>query len=209
MVVKSIYKIFVTILVAVFGLIAFECSAQHDPAALLKAASQRLKSTPSITATLSITADGRTNTGHLTLSGNKFALTTPIGSTWYDGKTLWSHSVSTREVNISEPEESELAEINPLVMIDRSLSAYNIQLLKSSPDKVIEMTPIKKRGADIQKAVITISSATGYPSQIVLTVNNRIVKVNFTKVVAGKKLADNDFTFDPKQFPNAVVNDLR
>ncbi|MDE7369011.1 MAG: hypothetical protein K2N08_04455 [Muribaculaceae bacterium] len=203
------HRIFVTILIAIIGLLDFDCFAQHDAAAILRTSSQRLKAAPSITATLSISADGRTNTGHLTLSGNRFALTTPIGSTWYDGKTLWSHSVSTREVNISEPDQSELAEINPLVMIDQSLSAYKTQLIKSSPDKVIEMTPVKQRGADIQKAVITISSATGYPSQIVLTVNNRIVKVDLKKVVAGKKLNDKDFTFDPKQFPNAIVNDLR
>lgn len=206
---KAINRIFVTILIATIGLFAFDCNAQHDATAILRSASQRLKVAPSITATLSISADGRTNTGHLTLSGNRFALTTPIGSTWYDGKTLWSHSVSTREVNISEPDQSELAEINPLVMIDQSLSAYKTQLIKSTPDKVIEMTPLKQRSSDIQKAVITISSATGYPTQIVLTVNNRIIKVVFSKVVAGKKLADKDFTFDIKQFPNAVVNDLR
>ncbi|MBD5378805.1 MAG: hypothetical protein HDR74_02770 [Bacteroides sp.] len=205
---KSTYKLFITILLTVIGIFAFESQAQ-DAASILKATSQRLKSAPSISATLSILADGRTNTGHLTLSGNRFALTTPIGSTWYDGKTLWSHSISTREVNISEPDQSELAEINPLVMIDQSLSAYKTQLITSKPDKVIEMTPVKQRGADIQKAVITISSATGYPSQIILTVNNRIIKVVFTKVVAGKKLADKDFMFDSKQFPNATINDLR
>lgn len=205
---KSTYKLFITILLTVIGIFAFESQAQ-DAASILKATSQRLKSAPSISATLSISADGRTNTGHLTLSGNRFALTTPIGSTWYDGKTLWSHSISTREVNISEPEQSELAEINPLVMIDQSLSAYKTQLITSKPDKVIEMTPVKQRGADIQKAVITISSATGYPSQIILTVNNRIIKVVFTKVVAGTKLADKDFMFDSKQFPNATINDLR
>ena len=205
---KSTYKLFITILLTVIGIFAFESQAQ-DAASILKATSQRLKSAPSISATLSILADGRTNTGHLTLSGNRFALTTPIGSTWYDGKTLWSHSISTREVNISEPEQSELAEINPLVMIDQSLSAYKTQLITSKPDKVIEMTPVKQRGADIQNAVITISSATGYPSQIILTVNNRIIKVVFTKVVAGKKLADKDFMFDSKQFPNATINDLR
>ncbi|MBD5199813.1 MAG: hypothetical protein HDS83_05440 [Bacteroidales bacterium] len=205
---KSTYKLFITILLTVIGIFAFESQAQ-DAASILKATSQRLKSAPSISATLSILADGRTNTGHLTLSGNRFALTTPIGSTWYDGKTLWSHSISTREVNISEPDQSELAEINPLVMIDQSLSAYKTQLITSKPDKVIEMIPVKQRGADIQKAVITISSATGYPSQIILTVNNRIIKVVFTKVVAGKKLADKDFMFDSKQFPNATINDLR
>lgn len=181
----------------------------EDAASVLKAASERLRKAPSVTATLTITADGRPVIGHLTLSGNRFALTTPHGSTWFDGTTLWSHSVSTREVNISEPDPSELAEINPLVMIDTSLSGYTTRLVKSSPDKVVEMTPVKPRGSDIQKAVITISAKTGWPSSIILTVNNRPVKVNFDKVTVGKALTGKEFTFNPALFPNATINDLR
>ncbi len=181
----------------------------EDAASVLKAASERLRKAPSVTATLTITADDRPVTGHLTLSGNRFALTTPQGSTWFDGKTLWSHSVSTREVNISEPDPSELAEINPLVMIDTSLSGYSTRLVKSSPDKIVEMTPVKPRGSDIQKAVITISAKTGWPSSIVLTVNNRPVTVTFDKVTVGKALTGKEFTFNPALFPNATINDLR
>ncbi|MDE6810205.1 MAG: hypothetical protein K2J42_09010 [Muribaculaceae bacterium] len=180
-----------------------------DATSILKAASERIKKAPSVTATLTITTDGRPVTGHLTLSGNRFALTTPHGSTWFDGKTLWSHSVSTREVNISEPEVAELAEINPLVMIDTSLSGYKTRLVKSSPDKVIEMIPANPRGADITKAVVTISGTTGWPVSIILTVNNRPVKVDFEKVTTGKQLTSKEFTFNPAMFPNATINDLR
>lgn len=195
-------------------LVLIACAAPaarcEDAASILKAASERLKKAPSVTATLTITANDRPVTGHLTLSGNRFALTTPQGSTWFDGTTLWSHSVSTREVNISEPDRSELAEINPLVMIDTSLSDYTTRLVKSSSaDKVIEMTPAKPRGSDIQKAIVTISAKTGWPVSIVLTVNNRPVKVTFDKITTGKALTAKEFTFNPALFPNATINDLR
>lgn len=207
---STITKKILRLLLLMLAFAAIQSAHAEDAATVLKAASERLKKAPSVTATLTITADGRPVTGHLTLSGNRFALTTPLGSTWFDGTTLWSHSVSTREVNISEPDPSELAEINPLVMIDSSLSGYNTRIVKSpSADKVIEVTPVNPRGSDIQKALITISAKTGWPVSIDLTVNDRQVKVTFDKVTAGKPLTAKEFTFNKALFPNATINDLR
>ena len=52
--------------------------------------------------------------GTIQLKGEKFVLKASEVITWFDGKTQWSYVVRNDEVNVSNPTQEELQQINPI-----------------------------------------------------------------------------------------------
>ena len=86
---------------------------------ILDRAAAAFNGSKSIKATFSTDIDGSTTTGTITIQGDKFHISSKEYSTWYDGKTQWSYSSASNEVNITEPTPEELTEINQMCIRDR------------------------------------------------------------------------------------------
>ncbi|WP_301904186.1 LolA-like putative outer membrane lipoprotein chaperone, partial [uncultured Duncaniella sp.] len=108
---------------------------------ILDRASAKIRSDKSIAATYTISADGHLHSGTLTIAGDRFILTSPQISSWYDGKTQWTYSTQTGEVNITEPTPEELQQVNPFAIINSFRKLYKASLLKSpATEKKIKLT---------------------------------------------------------------------
>lgn len=59
--------------------------------------------------------------GTIQLKGEKFVLKASEVITWFDGKTQWSYVVRNDEVNVSNPTQEELQQINPYTFLYLSL----------------------------------------------------------------------------------------
>ena len=55
--------------------------------------------------------------GTIQLKGEKFVLKTSDMVTWFDGKTQWSYVAKNDEVNVSNPTQEELQQINPYTFL--------------------------------------------------------------------------------------------
>ena len=69
--------------------------------------------------------------GTIQLKGEKFVLKASEVITWFDGKTQWSYVVRNDEVNVSNPTQEELQQINPytfLYMYQKGFSYKRLQL---------------------------------------------------------------------------------
>lgn len=55
--------------------------------------------------------------GTIQLKGEKFVLKTSDIITWFDGKTQWSYVTKNDEVNVSNPTQEELQQINPYTFL--------------------------------------------------------------------------------------------
>ena len=148
--------------------------------------------------------------GTIVTSGDKFHISSPQLSTWYDGRTQWTYSPSSNEVNITEPTAEELQQVNPFAIISAFRRAYKGTLLKSpAGTHTVQLLPLDKK-ASIRKAVVTFDAKTLYPTLIRLTTdNNAILSIKVTNVVAGKKYPLSTFVFAKKKYPGAEIIDLR
>lgn len=201
-----IKRIFILILAAVSGL----CASAESADALLKSAAEKLNHAKSINASYRISAEGQTMNGYLTVSKNRFFIDSPQMKSWFDGKTQWTYSAEMGEVNITEPTDDELAQINPFAILNTFRTNYKSQILKAEGNtQLIEMTPVNKKNA-VSKLLVTIDKRTLYPSKIVIyTDGGSPVTIDVTAVSEGTLMPESSFRFDAKKFPGVEIVDLR
>lgn len=177
---------------------------------LLDQATERLRKAPSVQAAYTLTSGGEKYSGRLTLSGDRFCMTSPAILTWYDGKTQWSYNKADNEVSITEPTADELSQINPFVIINTFRKNFTAKLASAPKGfKAIELTANQPK-SDIRKAIVTLNGQTLYPSQIQLTTSqNQIISISLSAVSAGPKLNIKAFQFYAPNYPGVNTVDLR
>lgn len=200
---------YITTVALLFFATTFISNAQNA-ANILAQASNKFSNSKSITATFSIIDNGHSQNGSITVAGNKFVISTPQLSTWFDGKTQWSYSSSVNEVNITTPTADELQQINPFAIISSFRNNFNASLLNSVKGTYkIQLSP-KKANKSIKSVEITLNSSTYFPSLIVITAkNNTKATIKVKSIKEGGAQATSTFTFNAKKYPGVEIVDLR
>lgn len=186
-------------------------AAETDVASVLDKMSKAFQKAGTLSASYTMSSDGHKSSGEMILSGDRFRLTSPQMTIWYDGKTQWTYNSDIREVNITEPTAEELAETNPFVIISMFRNKYNARLMKSAPGSYrIDFTPRNNADMTIKRAIVTISSTTFLPTDMAVTVDgDQTVAVHIDSLVQGKNYPANTFVFNKKSYPKAEIVDLR
>ncbi|MDE6115431.1 MAG: hypothetical protein K2G49_10275 [Muribaculum sp.] len=178
---------------------------------VMDSAAKKIQSIKSLSATYDMVADGEHMSGTLVMSGDKFHLSSDQIMAWYDGKTQWSYSADTNEVNVIEPTPEELVAINPFVIISSFKKAYTPSLLHSAAGTYkIHLVPKTKKGSPITDAVLTLSAKSYLPSNISLTLDTGSkLDIRIKSIKSGTNYPHSTFVFNKKQLPGAVIVDLR
>lgn len=177
---------------------------------ILQSAAEKYRKAQSLSASFIIEANGNKTDGSIIVAKDKFRLSMPQMSIWYNGRTQWTYSPATQEVSITEPSAEELQQINPFAIVSSFRQSYKSTLLKSSAGThKVSLVPINNDGA-IKSIILSIDAKTSYPKEINITTDsNSTVKIIVSNVTSGKKLPLSRFTFNPKEYPDAEVIDLR
>jgi len=148
-----------------------------------------------------------TMSGRIFIKGNKFKATTPEASMWFNGTTQWTYMNNTEEVNISSPTEGQQMQMNPYKFITLYKTGYALssKTLKGAYEVHLKATDAKR---PIKEMIITINSKTYLPSVVRMLQNGSWTTVNISNFKK-ENLSDATFTFDPKQYPDAEIIDLR
>ena len=145
--------------------------------------------------------------GTIAIKGRMFHATTPDATIWFDGKTQWTYVKNNDEVNVSNPNESQLQALNPYNFIYMYKKGYSYTMTKKNGNYEVHLTATDKKRS-VQEMYITINPKTYVPSQIRVKHSkgwNTIDVSNFKKA----NLSDGTFRFNSKDFPQAEVIDLR
>ena len=81
--------------------------------------------------------------GTISIKGNKFYARTSKATVWFNGKTQWSYLPSTNEVNVSNPNQSQQAAMNPYTFINMYKSGYNLSMNKVGRDYQVHLVAEK------------------------------------------------------------------
>ena len=153
--------------------------------------------------------------GTIQLKGEKFVLKTSDIITWFDGKTQWSYMTKNDEVNVSNPTQEELQQINPytfLYMYQKGFS-YKLGATKMYRGKAVWEVVLTARDKkqELERITLFVTRDTYEPLYILLQQRGQQTRneITITSYQTKQNYADQVFTFDKKQYPNAEVIDLR
>lgn len=150
--------------------------------------------------------------GTLTLQRDKFTMNAPGLRVWFDGKTQWTLIEEQKSVSITEPEEEDLLQTNPLAILLNYNKIYSARRINGAQTGSyrIELMPKMSKYAEIKKVDLDISEKTWMPTQVEVTFfNGSRLKANVTKVQAIAPPVSSFFQFNAKDFPKIEIVDLR
>ena len=195
-------KIRITCLMLLIALASYGQSAKQ----VLDKTAGIISNKNGVTASFNISSQqyGKTS-GTISIKGRKFHADTKEAKVWFDGKTQWTYVKQNDEVNVNTPTAADLQAINPYNFIYMYKQGYTATMTKNGQNFVVTL---KAKGKSIQEMVITISQKSYVPSQIRMLQNKQwtTIHVNGFKQA---NLAESTFRFNPKQYPNAEIIDLR
>ena len=153
--------------------------------------------------------------GTIQLKGEKFVLKTSDIITWFDGKTQWSYVTKNDEVNVSNPTQEELQQINPytfLYMYQKGFS-YKLGTVKTFQGKAVWEVVLTANDKKQELESITLYVTKNAYEPVCIQLQQRGQKtrneITVTAYQTGLDYADDVFTFDRKAYPTAEVIDLR
>ena len=205
---KSLKNIFLT-LALTLCCTAFAGTTAND---VLSKTSLKINSAKSLTAKFTATAsEGKSTNGTLTISGRKFAMTADGYGVWYNGTDMWSYYANNKETSLTSPTDSELLEINPLMIVNQYAKNFKATIVsKSNNSYTVALTPISKSNT-VRKAILVISTSTWLPTSIDATFsNNTSLKIKIISITEGKVApAKSVFEYPKAKYTGVEVIDLR
>lgn len=208
----STYALSLIIAILTFATSAIDAAAAPTARQVLDCTVAEIGKAKNITAPFTMSASGKSVSGTLKMSGSKFYLNIQQNKVWFNGTDQWSLDASTKEVNITEPTQDELAQVNPIVIISALSKSCTTQLLKSSAKGTytLRLTPNVKQHLSFSKAVIDVNSQSYMPTRIVLTLESgqtatfKIGSINTATVHPAST-----FVFNKRDYPGYKIIDLR
>ncbi len=191
-------------------LLALVAQAQ-TPQQMLDRAIAAMKSAGTISANYKLKSSQGSNSGTIIMAGAKYRIVSNDMKCWYDGKTQWTWSRATDEVNITTPTPDELQMTNPMAAAADFKANFNMWKSKGQipGHYAIMMQPKKK--SDIAQVYLYLANGTDllHIAHIRMTDGS-----TFTLTLTGYKtkqsLPASTFTYDKSMVPAGTqVVDLR
>lgn len=143
------------------------------------------------------------------MSGMKFRILSPEVKSWYDGKTMWTYSCLTEEVNVTTPTGADLQMSHPYIALMSIKDSSKMSLAVNGNDYVVTITPKAKGG--IASVTLTIAKSTYLIEKAVIVTGDRqTFTTTISRYATGKNLPAYTFRFTKLLVPAGTqVVDLR
>jgi outer membrane lipoprotein carrier protein len=193
--------------------------SQVDPAAVkvLDQFSAQARAAPSVSMTFSLlTVDAIENRrdtieGSLILSGNKYRLTLPESTTWFNGTDTWNYMPSVKEVTITRPEAGDNSFFSkPSLLYSMHREGYKPRMVEEkATEYIIDLYP-----EDISTDMIRIRLIIARPSLTLKSAEyktrNGVTMTLKAKDYSLKLRPDGQFfVFDPSKIKGIEIIDMR
>ena len=198
--------------IAIIAAIAALFTMAQTPAAVLDKCAAAINASGGVTANYNISSSqGQgTSKGTIAMQGNKFRISASDVKCWFDGKTQWSWSPVTGEVNITSPTAEELQMTNPVAAVQHFKAAFNMKKAKAKTANTLALKLTPKKKDNIKTLWLYFDTKTSLLRTARFEMSDKTVYVVQITDYKHKALPASTFTFDKSQVPAGTqVVDLR
>ena len=209
---KRINLLALKVLLVVVALCSGGLMQAQRAQAILDKATAKIGSGSSVNCSFSITGDGGSVKGSFKSSGQKFQLATPIATTWYDGKSMWTSNAKTKEITLVNPTVAEVNEVNPFSYLHNYKSTYKAYFSRKKNAKchLIVLNSRNPGSCDIKAIEIAINKNTFLPEHfIVRDSSDKVVTVNISQLSLSAKNVASTFVCPVSSMKDYELIDLR
>ncbi|MDE6669818.1 MAG: outer-membrane lipoprotein carrier protein LolA [Muribaculaceae bacterium] len=175
-------------------------------------AAAKLGAATGLKVTFTLTSGGRNLEGTLVESGNRFAVTTAAGSTWYNGQSMWSYNPRTNETTLSTPDAEELRVANPLYYLQDAgnQKAYTIKYVKQQPTGkyAVALLPMDKK-SNLRSVIAVIDRNYDIKEIKVTTTSGQETTLTVRGLDLKSRQAASQFEYPRIKYPKVPVIDMR
>lgn len=196
------------ILFAVLSFAAPALCAANTPTSILDEAVKKFNSGGGVNIGFTLSAEGNTTSGNIRMLGKKFCCSVDGLTTWFDGKTMWTYVKQNEEVNVTTPSASEVAQMNPYMLLSLYKKGYKASMGKSTNVYHEIVLTGENSGAAFKKIVVRINKQSLRPMYAYMEKGKSSTTITVTSY-KNEKLADSTFVFNKKKYPDVDIIDLR
>ncbi|MDX9928291.1 MAG: outer membrane lipoprotein carrier protein LolA [Bacteroidales bacterium] len=193
--------------------------AQEDPEAvmILDRFSNAVKAAPSISMEFFMTTtdlpENRTDTltGAIVISGDKYRLTMPESTTWFNGTDNWNYMPSVKEVTITRPSPDDISFFSkPSLLFGMYRQDYKARLTdQTSSEWIIDLYP-----NDIKSDMIRVRLSIGKQGLDLRTAeyktrNGLTIRLDIRQYNLKFKPDSKYFDFNPAAYKGVEIIDMR
>lgn len=148
--------------------------------------------------------------GEIKMSKNKFAILSSSGSSWYNGKYLWTYAPGSNETTVMVPTQLELNEVNPINYLSNYGTSFSVAFASNhmKGKYVIELTP-KKKNNQYKKITIVISGSKTPESFSIISADNKKTEIIISSLSLKSSFSAPEFEYPKTKYPKADIIDLR
>jgi outer membrane lipoprotein-sorting protein len=185
--------------------------AAQSPSAMLDKAVAALKSKGAVTATYSVKGTQGNTSGTITMSGVKYRIVSNDMKCWFDGKTMWTYSKMTDEVNITTPTATDLQMSNPYAAAGDFKANYNMWKASGQIPGCYAIMLKPKKKSQVSKLYLYIDERTYMVRNLhVKMADGNTFTITLKNHRSGVAVNAATFTFDKTMVPQGTeVVDLR
>lgn len=201
----------------VFGLLFFlllmgcGCASAQTASEVLGKAAAKIKAAKGISCRFAVTGNAGGVSGNLQAAGQRFSITSASSSVWYDGKTMWTLNPSSKEVTVTAPTSSEVAETNPLTYVQGYQAGYKVTFSKrkDSSHYLVLLNP-KRKNTGVKAVEIDVNKKSYMPSKIIVRFDDdRRAYISISGLSYNAKVSAASFTFPASRYKGYEIVDLR
>lgn len=198
-------------LVCLMLLTAFSFRAEVSASRILDKAVAKLSKASSVNCKFRISADNQNLNGSFKSTGRKFHLDTPVSTTWYDGKNMWTSNPKTKEITLVNPNSQEINEVNPFAY----LSSYKHRFItgmskRRDNDRYLVLLNPRDRKDQIKAIEVAVNKKTFLPERFIIRDrNDKVTTVYVNALSLSTKNADSQFVCPVNSMSDYEFVDLR
>ncbi len=145
--------------------------------------------------------------GTIVMKGSQFRILANNLKAWYDGKTQWTYTTATGEVNVTAPTSKELVMVNPLAAASALKTGYTMTAKKTGRSHVLILKPKKRSNV---KAITLYISSNYVLQKAVYTTKSRSETLKISNYKTHVATSGSTFKFSKNMVPRGTeVVDLR